>query len=78
MNHRLFDGGSILLVVVIIAGAILAAGGLKTSEQRCEATRAGYADWVARGKPGGAEEEKWAGAFYRLHKALCAARGIEI
>lgn len=78
MKHRLYDGGSILVVVLIILGAVVAAGGLKTSEQRCEATRLGYADWVARGKPGGAEEEKWAGAWYRFHKSLCAMRGIEI
>lgn len=78
MRTRIFDGGSILLVILIVAGAIFAAGGLKTSEQRCEATRVGYADWVKRGKPGGAAEAKWVGGYYKLHKALCAARGIDI
>ncbi len=78
MKHRLFDGGSVLLVVIIVAGAILAAGGLKTSPQRCEAYKAAYTDWIAKGKPGGAAEEAAVERAYRVGKFLCGLRGIEI
>jgi hypothetical protein len=79
-TNRLFDGG-ILLVIGIILAAIVAAGGLRAlgdGTQRCVAYKAAYDGWVAKGKPGGAAEEKRIEQAYGVGKVVCRWRGVEI
>lgn len=81
MKHRLFDGGSILLVVGIIFAAIAAAGGLKAlgdGKQRCVLYKAAYDGWIAKGKPGGAAEEQRIEQVYGVSKFICRLRGVSI
>lgn len=79
MKHRLFDGGSLLLVVGIIVAAYVAAGGLKTGPERCAFYKAAKAEYVAKGMPGSEAERKVMGALYRTVKWGCRQfHGIDI
>lgn len=79
MKHRLYDGGTILVVVAIVVAAYVAAGSLKTGPERCAFYKAAKAEYVAKGMPGGEAEQKVMGALYRTVKWGCLQfHGIEI
>lgn len=81
MKNRLFDGGTILIVVGIIIAAVVAAGGfgnLSDGKARCVAYKSAYDGWVAKGKPGGAAEELRINQLYGVSKVICRLRGVSI
>lgn len=78
---KVYDLGTILIVVGIIIAGIVAAGGIKNLDdgvQRCIAYKTWKQEWIAKGKPGGAAEERRVLQFYAITTPICANRGVII